>query len=220
MSTIPSVSNKDENGVAGWEKSVVDVNNIDESFSNARDLGYTRLNYARVTAIAELGKYNERDIYKIQVQSNGKMSISLRSSDTTDEKVLDLSEYEEYLDNLKQQLDPEGYAAEKAEKEEAEQNLIEELAPGMTMKVYMVKNNKQVLIADSTADKDSEEYANLEALMSGEYKATKGDYYIEIGTTEDADKDADHPYAIQILQGTSYKHDYVMTQSDSEDTTN
>lgn len=220
ISTIPSVSNKDENGVAGWEKSVVDVNNIDESFSNARDLGYTRLNYARVTAIAELGKYNERDIYKIQVQSNGKMSISLRSSDTTDEKVLDLSEYEEYLDNLKQQLDPEGYAAEKAEKEEAEQNLIEELAPGMTMKVYMVKNNKQVLIADSTADKDSEEYANLEALMSGEYKATKGDYYIEIGTTEDADKDADHPYAIQILQGTSYKHDYVMTQSDSEDTTN
>lgn len=105
---MPSVSNKDENGVAGWEKSVVDVNNIDESFSNARDLGYTRLNYARVTAIAELGKYNERDIYKIQVQSNGKMSISLRSSDTTDEKVLDLSEYEEYLDNLKQQLDPEG----------------------------------------------------------------------------------------------------------------
>lgn len=199
---------------------MVDVNNIDESFSNARDLGYTRLNYARVTAIAELGKYNERDIYKIQVQSNGKMSISLRSSDTTNEKVLDLSEYEEYLDNLKQQLDPEGYAAEKAEKEEAEQNLIEELAPGLTMKVYMVKNNKQVLIADSTADKDSEEYANLEALMSGEYKATKGDYYIEIGTTEDADKDADHPYAIQILQGTSYKHDYVMTQSDSEDTTN
>lgn len=94
------------------------------------------------------------------------------------------------------------------------------MAPGLTMKVYMVKNNKQVLIADSTADKDSEEYANLEALMSGEYKATKGDYYIEIGTTEDADKDADHPYAIQILQGTSYKHDYVMTQSDSEDTTN
>ena len=122
ISTIPSVSNKDENGVAGWEKSVVDVNNIDESFSNARDLGYTRLNYARVTAIAELGKYNERDIYKIQVQSNGKMSISLRSSDTTDEKVLDLSEYEEYLDNLKQQLDPEGYAAEKAEKEEAVQD--------------------------------------------------------------------------------------------------
>ena len=25
MSTIPSVSNKDENGIAGWEKSVVDV---------------------------------------------------------------------------------------------------------------------------------------------------------------------------------------------------
>ena len=39
---LQSVSNKVD-GVAGWDKSVVDINNIDESFANARDLGYSRL---------------------------------------------------------------------------------------------------------------------------------------------------------------------------------
>ena len=220
-SSISGVTNKDENGISSWEKSVTDVNNIDESLANARDLGYTRLNYARVTAVAELGKYNERDIYKIQVQSNGKLSISLRNSGD-DENVLDLSEYNAYLDDLKKQLDPEGYAEEQAKlaEEKANQGLLDDTAPGMTLKVYTIKNNKEILIADSTADKDSEEYQNMKAILSGEYKAAAGDYYIEVGTSEDADKDQDYPYAMQIMQGTSYKHDYIMTQADSEDTTN
>lgn len=220
-SSISSTTNKDDNGISSWEKSVTDVNNIDESFANARDLGYTRLNYARVTAVAELGKYNERDIYKIQVQSDGKLSISLRNTDGGD-NVLDLSEYEEYLDNLKQQLDPVGYAEEQAKKKAEEENksVLETTAPGMTLKVYTVKNGKEVLIADSTADKDSKEYQNMTAILSGEYRATKGNYYIEVSTSDDADKNEDHPYAMQILQGTSYKHDYIMTQGNSEDTTN
>ena len=220
-SSISSTTNVDENGVAGWEKNVTDVNNIDESFANARDLGYTRLNYSRITTIAQLGEYNERDIYKVQVQSNGKLSISLRN-EGVEENVLDLSEYEQYLEDLKKQLDPEGYAEEQAAQkaEQEDKDLLEETAPGMTLKVYMVKNGKEVLIADSTADKDSEEYQNMSAILSGDYRATKGNYYIEVGKTEDADPKADHPYAMQILQGTTYKHDYVMTQNDSADTTN
>lgn len=220
-SSISSTTNVDENGVAGWEKNVTDVNNIDESFANARDLGYTRLNYSRITTIAQLGEYNERDIYKVQVQSNGKLSISLRN-EGVEENVLDLSEYEQYLEDLKKQLDPEGYAEEQAAQkaEQEDKDLLEETAPGMTLKVYMVKNGKEVLIADSTADKDSEEYQNMSAILSGDYRATKGNYYIEVGKTEDADPKADHPYAMQILQGTTYKHDYVMTQNNSADTTN
>ena len=220
-STISSVTNKDENGVYSWEKSVTDVNNIDESLANARDLGYTRLNYARVTAVAELGKYNERDIYKIQVQSNGALSISLRNSGS-DDKVLDLSAYDSYLENLKKQLDPEGYAEEQAKKAEEQANagLLDATAPGMTIKVYTIKNNKEILIGDSTADKDSDEYQNIKAILSGKYKATAGEYYIEVGRAEDADQSEDYPYAMQIMQGTSYKHDYVMTQAASEDTTN
>lgn len=88
------------------------------------------------------------------MQSNGNLSISLRNSSGSDEKVLDLSEYETYLNELKQQLDPEGYAAE----QEAE--------------------------------------------------------------SENADDSEDYPYAMQVLQGTNYKHDYIMTQADSSDTTN
>lgn len=219
-SSISSTTNKDDSGISSWEKSVTDVNNIDESHANARDLGYTRLNYARVTAIAQLGKYNEMDTYKIQVQSNGSLSISLRNTDGGD-NVLDLSKYEEYLDTLKQQLDPEGYAEEQAKKkEENENNILGETAPGMSLKVYTVKNGKEILIADSTAAVDSEEYQNMKAILSGEYKASKGDYYIEVGTTGEADPNDDHPYAMQILQGTEYKHDYIMTQADSEDTSN
>ena len=176
-SSISSTTNVDENGVAGWEKNVTDVNNIDESFANARDLGYTRLNYSRITTIAQLGEYNERDIYKVQVQSNGKLSISLRN-EGVEENVLDLSEYEQYLEDLKKQLDPEGYAEEQAAQkaEQEDKDLLEATAPGMTLKVYMVKNGKEVLIADSTAEKDSEEYQNMSAILSGDYRATKGNY--------------------------------------------
>lgn len=37
--TIPA----DNSSLGYWEKTVTDVNNVDESFANARDLGYTRL---------------------------------------------------------------------------------------------------------------------------------------------------------------------------------
>lgn len=222
-SGISGVTNKDEYGKYSWEKTVVDVNNVDESFANARDLGYTRLNYARVTAVASIDKYNAVDNYKIQVQSNGKLSIGLRNTDSKDENVLDLSKYEEYLDNLKKQLDPEGWQAEQDKKlEELEnQNVLEPTAPGMSLKVYATKNGKQVLIADSTADRDSKEYQTLKQIVTGEYKASPGEYYIQVGTTEEiTDRNESHPYALQVLQGTTYKHDYIMTQTLSEDSKN
>ena len=217
-----AASNKDENGVYGWEKSVTDVNNVDEGFATARDLGYTRLNYARVTTIAELGKYNNVDTYKIQLQSNGKLSISLRSGDGNDDKVLDLSKYEEYLEDLKQQLNPTDYLDQQIKEEEDSLNkgLLDDTAPGMTIKVYMVKNNKTVLIGDSTADKDSKEYETIKSIMMGEYRASKGNYYIEVGYAEDAEKSDTTPYAMQIMQGTKYVHDYITKQSASSDTKN
>ena len=220
--SISSATNKDENGVYGWEKSVVDVNDIDEGFANARDLGYTRLNYARVSTIAEIGKYNSVDTYKIQLQSNSKLSISLRSGGGDDDKVLDLSKYEEYLENLKQQQNPTEFLDNQLKEKEAEANkgILDDTAPGMRIKVYMVKNNKTVLIGDSTADKDSKEFQAIKEILTGEYRAKKGNYYIEVGLTEDADKDEAYPYAMQIMQGTNFKHDYVMKQTASADTKN
>ena len=223
VSSIPRATNVDENGIGRWEKSVTDVNDVDEKFANARDLGYMRLNYARVSTVGQLAEHDSLDMYKIQVQSNGKLSISLRSgAEDENSSVLDLSSYQQKLDELKKQLDPEGYAKEQEEKaKEAEKyGLLGENGEGLQVQVYMIKNGKEVLIGDSTADKGSDEYANMEQLLNGEYRAKKGDYYIKISRTEDYDEDKSLPYVMQIKQGENYKHDYVTTESVSDDTKN
>lgn len=222
VSSIPKTTNRDENGVYGWEKTVKDVNNIDETFANARDLGYTRLNHARVTAVGKLGKYDSKDIYSIQVQSNGKLSIALRNTNAEEEKVLDLSKYEEKLDEIKKMLDPEGWQAEqdKKKKELEETDLLDTTAKGMTLKVYTVKNGRQVLLADSTAEKGSKEREVLEEILKGDYRAKAGNYYIEVGTQDGYEFDEDPAYAMQIMQGTTFKHDYVLTETVSDDTKN
>lgn len=221
VSSISSTTNKDENGVSSWEKTQVDVNDIDEKFGNARDLGYTRLNYARVTTVAQLSKYDKVDYYKIQVQSNGKLSISLRGTDS-EEKVLDLSKYEEKLDELKRQTDPEGWAKEQAEKKEKEanQNPIEINAKGFQMQVYMVKNGKEVLIGDSTGEKGDKTRDTMDSILKGEYRAQKGTYYIKISRDDSVDANEEMPYAMQVMQGDKYKHDYIMKEQVSEDTKN
>ncbi len=233
---LQSVSNKVD-GVAGWDKSVVDINNIDENFANARDLGYSRLNNTRVSVIGRLGKYDDRDLYKIQVQSNGKIFLNLRSGSDESEKVLDLSKHEARLEEIKRQnaalgitdekeelkiiktpvdIVKEELAKKKAEKEKANAGLLDELAPGMTMKVYMQKGNKTVCIGDTTADKNSKEYATMKSIMSGEYKAKKGMYFIEIGTEDGLREEL--PYVMQMKQGSKYVNDYLVTEANSEDT--
>ena len=205
-----------------WEKTLADMNNVDESFANVRDLGYTRLNYARTTAVAKLSEdYDSEDNYKIQLQSNGKLAISLRDG-TEDENVLDLSKYEEYLNSLKQQTDPEGYRAEQeAQKQQEEENLLAMTAEKLNIQVYMTKGNKQVLIADSTAEKGTPEREAMDLMLSGEYKATKGDYYFKVTRNEDtAERNEEVSYALQVGMGENFKHDYVMTETDSEDTKN
>lgn len=205
-----------------WEKTLVDMNNIDESFANARDIGYTRLNYARTTAIAQLSKsYDDSDCYKVQVQSNGKLGVSLRDG-TESDKVLDLSKYEEALDTLKQQLDPEGYAKEQAEKEaKKEDNLLSLTSEKLNIQVYMTKGGKQVLIGDSTADKGTKIREAMDEMLKGEYRAQKGDYYFKITRNEDTTvKNEEISYALQVSMGEHFKHDYVMREQASEDTKN
>lgn len=224
MSTdISGVINRDENGRYSWEKSVIDVNDVDESFKTARDLGYTRLNYARVTTVSTLDKYDQKDMYAIQLQSNGKLRVTMKSGDSSDEKVLDLSEYESYLEDIKKELNPLDYAQDSIDKLQTDLNkdIFEENAPGLYMKVYMTQRGKQVLIADSTADKDSKLYQAAEEIMNGEYKAKKGNYFIETGFKADTEIPKDGTaYALQIQQGTSYKHDYITKEYKSDDSKN
>lgn len=221
---VSGITNKDDSGHYSWEKTIADVNNIDETFANARDLGYTRLNYARVTAISSLDRYDCKDIYSIQLQSNGKLTISLRSGDASSgDKVLDLSKYDTALEEFKRQLDPAGYAQEQLDKlkEKEKFDIFEEAAPGMYVKVYMVQNGRQVLIADSTAAEGSKLRQAAEDIMTGNYKAKKGSYYIETGYKDGAEVPADGtPYMLQVLQGDTYKHDYLTTETKSEDSKN
>lgn len=220
---ISGVTNRDDSGHYSWEKKITDVNDVDESFATARDLGYTRLNYARVTTVSSLDKYDKVDNYAIQLQSNGKLKVSLRSGEGNDEKVLNLSKYEEKLEEFKKQLDPLGYAQQEIEKlkEKEESSTLDTTAPGMYLKVYMNQNGKQVLIADSSADKDSKLYQAAEEILNGEYKAKKGNYYFQVGYAEDAEiPKKGTAYALQILQGTTYKHDYVTTETKSSDSKN
>lgn len=237
---LTSVSNKVD-GVAGWDKSVTDVNNVDETFANARDLGWSRLNNTRISVAGKLGKYDSHDMYKVQVLSNGKLFVNLRSGDSKEnEKVLDLSKYDTALNKIKNDMAALGIkddkpvvdttpktpleiakaevAKMKEEREKASAGLLDDIAPGMTIKVYMTKGKKTVAIGDSTADKSSKEYANMKSILSGEYRAKKGMYYIEIGTEESQRKDL--PYIMQIKQGTKYVNDYLVTEAQSEDSKN
>lgn len=240
---ISSVSSSTESSnIAGWDKTVTDVNNVDESFANARDLGWSRLNDSRISVIATLDEYDNKDMYMVQVQSNGKLFINLRTGDSTDDgNVLDLSKYETRLEEIKAELEAMGIKteeevidttpktpleiaraeveAQKAAREEANKGLLDDIAPGMTIKVYMKQGNRTVLIGDSTADKNSDEYANMKAILSGDYKAKKGYYYIEVGSEEETPS-ASTPYVMQIRQGDKYRNDYLVTENKSTDSEN
>lgn len=225
MSSIDSLKSSalGETSAKSWEKSIVDMNDIDETFVNARDLGQMRLNYSRITAVGELANNDTVDIYKASVVSNrGKLAISMRNT-KGDDKVLDLSKYEKILNDLKKQTDPEGYAKEQEEKlkAEAEMELMETTAPGMRVEVYFTdKFGRQKLIADSAAEKESKEYENMKALLTGEYMAQKGDYYIKVSRDEETPNSENISYALQLNMGSGFKHDYVAIESKSEDSKN
>jgi len=235
---LTSVSNKVD-GVAAWDKAVVDVNNVDESFANARDLGYSRLNNTRISVIGRLGKYDNKDTYHVQVLSNGKMMVNIRSEEKSD-KVLDLSAHELKLAEIKLQNAAMGIKDEedlidttpktpleiaqakvkeiKEARNKESENLLHDAAEGMSIKVYMQKGRKTVLIGDSDAAKDSKEYTAMKEMLSGEYRAKKGNYYIEIGSTETLSEEK--PYIMQIKQGKKYVNDYLVQEAKSPDSRN
>ena len=59
MTSSISGNSNVKDGIAYWEKQVKDVNDVDEKFTNARDLGHLRLNYSRLTAVGSLAKYDK-----------------------------------------------------------------------------------------------------------------------------------------------------------------
>ena len=223
---ISSVTNRNDAGQYSWDKTAKDVNDIDENFQNARDLGYLRLNVSRLNVIGSLGKFNNVDIFKVQMQSTGKFSLSLRAENKDDpnKKVLDLSKYDEDLKAAEKMIDPEGYAARLEEEmaQEEDKKLLSYTAPGTKVEVYMVKNGREVLVAASDAKEGSKQDIAMKQMLTGEYKATQGNYYVKVSYDEKADKNIRESmgYVMQLQIGNKYKHDYLVTQKSSDDTKN
>lgn len=193
---IGSATNVTEDGVRIWEKSVKDSNNIDEIFRNARDIGYTRLNQYRTTVVGKLSaRFDSSDIYKVNVQSNAKLSLSLRLA--TDEN-------EEAISNA----------------EGDDKKLLNITAPGMSVQVYTMRGSREVLVADSSATEGTKLRTNMDNMLKGEYKATSGTYYVKISREKGVSENTEMPYALQLQQGDKPKHDYVVSEQVSDDTTN
>lgn len=179
-----------------WEKTFKDANDIDEKFSNARDIGYVRHNQYRATVLGSLAKFDEADIYKVSVQSNAKLSLSLRAIEDESKKPLD-----------------------EKDAPSAEDNLINLTASGMRVEFFSVgKNGKEVLIGDSGAEEGTKLRENMDSLLTGEYKATAGSYYVKLSRDEDTSKNEEVPYVMQLQQGGTPKHDYVSKEQISDDT--
>lgn len=192
---LGSTSNMSSSGTKVWEKTVQDANDVDELFSNARDVGFVRLNQYRTTVVGKMSKYDSTDIYKVQVQSNSKFTLTLKTVD----------------DGIKR--DELASAAEVDENE-----LMKMTADGLRVQVYtMRKNGKETLVADSGATEGTKKYENMNDMLTGNYKAQKGDLYVKISRSDDVSKNSEIPYALQMSQG-SAKHDYIVTETASQDT--
>ena len=158
------------------------------------------------------------------------------------ENVLDLTEYQQKLDELKSTVEKmsgmseeeapeidttpktpleiarENVAKMKEERAKANAGLLDDIAKGMAIKIYMQKGKKTELIGDSTATKSSKEYKAMESILSGSYRAKKGMYYIEVSSEEKLGEEK--PYIMQIKQGKKYVNDYLVKEGNSEDSKN
>lgn len=220
MVGIPSNSNIDDKGIQYWEKQAKDVNNVDETFDNARDLGYVRLNYSRLTAIGKLSsQYDSSDMYKITVQSKGSLGLSIRTTGDGD-KVLDLSKYDEAYKQLLAQTDPEAYQAliDKENEESSKKQLLEYTAPGMKVEIYQSKNGRNVLIGDSAAEPGSDLRVALEDMLKGEKQVVAGTYYAKISRDDSIGANDELDYIFQTSMGKGFKHEYAFTEAPSTDT--
>lgn len=193
---VSSLGGIDSGSAKVWEKRVGDANNIDEIFSNARDIGFTRLNQYRTTVVGKLAKFDSMDLYKVQIQSKAPLGISVKSG--VDEKDMNMTELGEKEDNL-----------------------LDLTSMGLRVEVYTMKSNgKEVLIADSGASEGSRNRVAMDSLLTGEYKANQGDLYIKISRDKTVSSDAEIPYVVQFQQGKKPKHDYIVTETISQDTAN
>ncbi|MGD9637888.1 MAG: hypothetical protein AB7U85_02365 [Alphaproteobacteria bacterium] len=200
-----------------WEKSVTDVSDAKESYSEARDIGTARLDYNRLNVIAELSENDSVDYYKFSTSSRGNLRISLRDSDAEDEEdPLDI-DVNDYLKAAGIEVEEDSTDETLSDLEE----IIDDLtAKNIKLQLYTVKNGKETLVADSTADEDSDEYAAFEALSEGEYRIDSTEtFYVKISRIDESEDSDAYQYALQVQLGTEYDSNLLTTEKEADEST-
>lgn len=204
-----------------WEKTVRDPLNANENWSKARDLGIARINYSRLSLVAELSKDDSVDYYKFNAISRGNLRISIRDSDAANQDddlpELDANEY----------IKAAGIAVEETALDQAEKqkSQFEEILANLRgkntrMQLFTIKNGKEVVVADSTAEEGSTEFDNFESLSYGEYRLRNSQmFYLKISRIDETKSSDVYQYTVQVQIGDNHKHDYLTTETVTKSST-
>ena len=137
-----------------------------------------------------------------------------------EDKILDLSKYEEYLAKFDTEPEEEPTSTDTSIEEtlaKYEDTINQLKAKSLKFKLYSYDGFNEKILADSDAEKGSEERNNYESLLRGEYEAPdKGVYYIKVEKSEDFEDDNLY-YTMQIQMGSEYSNQYTMTEIKSKD---
>ncbi|MBR7158615.1 MAG: hypothetical protein IKD08_02915 [Alphaproteobacteria bacterium] len=179
--------------VGVWDKTSSDVTNNVEGTDTARDIGYVRNNYYRLNLASSLSEKDTEDWYSFNVISQGKLRITLRTAGEEDDESSQSTEsttdaFEQYIKDF------EG------------KNIVFE--------VYESVGYGRTEIIASNDESNEKLFAKFKELMTGDTKISKtGTYYIRVARKEGASDKDEEPYLLQVQMGDTYKHDYVTTES-------
>ncbi len=184
MSTIGSISSPQV-----MEKQTQDI--YSESWGGARDMGYIRKDYSRISVISTLSSNDDdsADWYKFFVQTKGDLRMSVQTDAETDIT-----------------LDPES--------ETYFEDVIEYFSgAGLKIELYQEKGGRMEVVASNDKEQ-ADAFAKFEDLVRGTLDTQAiGQYYVKV-TTEDGEVPAeDINYVLQFQMGDSFKYDYATIES-------
>ncbi len=171
------------------EKQTQDV--YGESWGSARDMGYIRKDYSRISVVSSLSAQDEDsgDWYKFFVQTKGELTMSVKTDAETD-----------------LELDPES--------DTYFEDVIEYFSgAGLKIELYQEKGGRMDVVASN--DKTQEDaFATFEQLVRGtlDIQAT-GNYYVKVSTEDGEVPQEDINYILQFQMGDSFKYDFATVES-------
>ena len=178
-----------------WEKEVFEPGEFGiDAYTTARDIGYIRKNVSRLSIISALSssENDSVDWYKFNVQTKGKMSLSIRS-DAESGVELD-PESDDYLEQVIDMF----------------------ASKGMRIEIMKMERNKMVAYA-SNDDTNEKAYERFKQLIRGDEQINQlGTYYLKVSTVDGKPPKEDINYIMQLQMGDTYKHDYATVEKNEK----